>query len=724
MFKKIVSSLPFSPALFDQIGFYAKRLKGEETTRRLGLIFVSFALIAQSLAVFQPPESANASNDADFILGGVKTISVLLDAYDNNTRNFRDIMSYVGITRSDLQNTTYQSFKVDSRLTWGLTPHYSYQQGERELKVYNSDKQYVRSVYYRPLKLGTGCTDCTRQGWVGKSKIGWFAIKGDCGNLITEKDFTISPILTIIHTCDIIKVTNLSRTSNRFTVNYTLKNATLKNVTYTIRNSSGTVIDTKTSTTNSLDYTNNTVGKYTVQATINSVANGTNSSDTSVGCTASFEVTAEPTVHTCNALKVTNLSRTSNRFTVNYTLKNATLKNVTYTIRNSSGTVIDTKTSTTNSLDYTNNTVGKYTVQATINSVANGTNSSDTSVGCTASFEVTAEPTVPIHTCNSISIKNISRTVNRFTVDYTTKNAIFKDITFTIKDSKNDVIDNKTSTSNIFDYTNTIVGKYSVQATINSIANGTNVSDTSGECISNFEVTAEPEPEPDPEPEYCVYNPNILADDTNCKPCPGNETIWINDISCIPNIVKSKSAINISQGSVDAVSVVAKSQDQISYTITIENTGLNSTSSIKFDENLSDVLEYSSIIDNGGGIFDESTKTLSWPDVTLQPKAKQMRTFIVKMSDEIPATAQGSSNDTSYDCLLTNTFGNSINIIADCPIQKDIEHIVTELPVTGPNENLLFAGIVLAISTYFYARSRQQSKEIRLVRRDVSAGLI
>ena len=54
MFRKIVSNLPFSPALVGQLGFYAKRLKKEETTRRLGLIFIALALVVQSLAVFQP----------------------------------------------------------------------------------------------------------------------------------------------------------------------------------------------------------------------------------------------------------------------------------------------------------------------------------------------------------------------------------------------------------------------------------------------------------------------------------------------------------------------------------------------------------------------------------------------------------------------------------------------------------------------------------------------
>ena len=41
MFKKIVSQLSFSPALVGQLGFYARRLRKEQFTRRLGMVFMA-----------------------------------------------------------------------------------------------------------------------------------------------------------------------------------------------------------------------------------------------------------------------------------------------------------------------------------------------------------------------------------------------------------------------------------------------------------------------------------------------------------------------------------------------------------------------------------------------------------------------------------------------------------------------------------------------------------
>jgi hypothetical protein len=74
---------------------------------------------------------------------------------------------------------------------------------------------------------------------------------------------------------------------------------------------------------------------------------------------------------------------------------------------------------------------------------------------------------------------------------------------------------------------------------------------------------------------------------------------------------------------------------------------------------------------------------------------------------------------------MTNAFGNSVNINVACPVEKVVvEQTVTELPHTGPRENMIFAGILGAVVVYFWARSRQLGKEVRLIRRDVHAGAI
>ncbi len=217
---------------------------------------------------------------------------------------------------------------------------------------------------------------------------------------------------------------------------------------------------------------------------------------------------------------------------------------------------------------------------------------------------------------------------------------------------------------------------------------------------------------------FAVFQPSESANATDTvKSNIGNNNL-INT-----NVIKSKIAKNSSQGFIDATTATANADDQISYTITVENIGLR-PEAIKLEEKLSDVLEYAMIVDNGGGILNESTKTLSWADLTLNPKDKQTRTFAVKVLSKIPATATSINNTTSFDCKMSNVFGNSIDINVGCPTPKIVESVASELPKTGPTENMIFAGIVLGLSTYFYARNRQLKKEVYLIRKNVSIGTI
>lgn len=419
MFQKIVSSLPFSPTLVGQLGFYAKRLKKEEVTRRTSLILVALAIAVQSIAVFQPPESANASSTNDLVIGGLHgSLNNFMTPYDANTRNLKDIMNYAGITRQEILSAKYGTWIVNNTNSWGFLPKFSYAQGERKHSIPGSNGNIVTTVYSRPLKLWTSPTSRVT-GWIGNSaKIGWFAIMNSCGNL----------------------------------------------------------------------------------------------------------------------------------------------------------------------------------------------------------------------------------------------------------------------------------------ATVNAVP-------------------------PPPPPEMCAVNPELSASDENCKTCPGDESLWINDPACVPNIVKTKTATNTTQKFNNAGSTIANAGDQISFTLTIENTGLNSTL-VEIEDNLLDTLEYASIVDDGGGTLNKETGILSWPDVTLVAGEKQTRTFVARIDTPVPATAQGTSDGTSYDCVILNTFGTSTSIAINCPTPKIVEKVVKELPTTGPKENMMFAGIVLAIITYFYARSKQLNKEVRLIRKDFSSGMI
>lgn len=518
MFKKIVSQLSFSPALVGQLGFYARRLRKEQTTRRLGLIFVALALVVQSLVVFQAPEPANAANAGDMIHGGLglgsaRSINNFVGPYDRNDRNLKDIMNYFGITREEILNTTFTQYTVGEKIVWGYEPR----PGVVDVPITDANFNVVTHLYGRP-QYNAESRDTKIWAYVGhSSKIGWFAIQQYCGNLIT--DVYPQPPTPPPAPANIVA----SKSAVNATQNVDAAKTTAKvndKITYTIsaKNTGGTA--------KSVDFSD-------------------------------------------NLKEVLQYSKL---------------------INNGGGTFNATK----NTLSWP---------------------SANIAPGASVSHSYTVQ---------------MNSTLISPTTDCKMKNS----------------------------FTNIVVVV----------------------------------------PVGCTTPP--------------------------AKIETAKSAVNVTQGNIDATTKTAHAKDRITFTLTAKNTG-GTAKDVAFEDNIGDALEYGTLIDKGGGTYNEQKRTLSWPTVSLKPGEKQIRTFTIAVLDVIPATPKGLSDPTSYNCKIENVFfDKSVIIPVECPAPKVVENVVPELPKTGPTENILFAGIVLAVVTFFYLRSRQLGTEVRLIRRDVNGGTI
>lgn len=185
MFRKLISQLAFSPTLITEVGFYAKRLKQEEVTRRLTLLFLALALVMQSLAVFSAPESANASSEQDIIRGGVRDMGDFLLRYDHNEDDVKDIYTALGINRSEIAAAEPTSIHIDSDI-YVLSRYGQAGNSEKEVSV-----AYQRSTggtgvrYFSPVTTPSGSTYL--RGWTGHSAtLGWFGIIQSSGALATD----------------------------------------------------------------------------------------------------------------------------------------------------------------------------------------------------------------------------------------------------------------------------------------------------------------------------------------------------------------------------------------------------------------------------------------------------------------------------------------------------------------------------------------------------------
>ncbi len=559
MFRKLVSNLSFSPALVGQLGFYAKRLKKEEVTRRAGLILTALALVVQSFAVFSPPESANAANSSDMIYGGVTTTDDVLRSYDNSATDYKKIMDYAGVTRAELANL--KSGTINSKeygtgsgtwLTWGRSSRFSEAQGQVTHDI-NGTIVYSKPLWLYDTLAYTIKYGSTYDALVGYSaKIGNFAIMKNCGNIITRVLPTPPPKISYVTVC---------------------------------RPGTGVI-------------------------TINeSERLATDQPSNSTGC--------QP-ASACNLAVVDKIDRTHIVITAHTAIdRGATLSGYTFTIKknDSNGAVIKEIKQDTTNIDYS-----------------------------TQSIELAA------------------------------------------------------------------AGTYYV-----SVVAHTSLGDrTSTACAQTFEIAP---------PEKCAYNPDLVKTSSECQPCPGNTSLWYKDSDCTEKILSTKTATNLTQGNSLATTTLAAAADRIEYKLTVENIG-KTVATATFKEDLGDVLEYATIQDNGGGVYDQTAKVLSWSDVVLKPGEKQSRSFTVSMLGTIPTMPRGQSEPSSYDCVMNNVFGNNIQIKVDCPTPKVVEQTVSQLPKTGPTENMLFAGVLLSVVTFFYARSKQLGKEVKLIRKDFSTGTI
>lgn len=166
----------------------------------------------------------------------------------------------------------------------------------------------------------------------------------------------------------------------------------------------------------------------------------------------------------------------------------------------------------------------------------------------------------------------------------------------------------------------------------------------------------------------------------------------------------------------------AKAGDTIEYRLTTKNSFNYDRANVTTSDYIGDILDYAnldkSFLTQQGGSFDETSKVLSWTAETIPAQGERVHVFRVQLKNPIPSTNQPGAMTTSYDCQMSNKFGNQLDIAVDCPPAKSAEYITQRLPNTGPGTSLLIGFSATTIVVYFFARSRLLVKELELIRTD------
>lgn len=204
----------------------------------------------------------------------------------------------------------------------------------------------------------------------------------------------------------------------------------------------------------------------------------------------------------------------------------------------------------------------------------------------------------------------------------------------------------------------------------------------------------------------CQYNSGIASSDANCKPCDKGTSAQ-DTIACI---AVHKTAANITTGIANADGTTANAGDVITYTLYAENSAKDTVKGFTFEENLSDVLDYADATDLHGGTIDKDN-VVSWPAVNIAAGTSATVQVTIKVKDPIPQTPPDPNDPSHFDLVMTNVYGNTINIKLPGNPVTAIEATATTLPNTGPGTGLFFAAVIVIIGGYFYGRARLLEKE-------------
>ena len=185
---------------------------------------------------------------------------------------------------------------------------------------------------------------------------------------------------------------------------------------------------------------------------------------------------------------------------------------------------------------------------------------------------------------------------------------------------------------------------------------------------------------------------------------------------------QSKTVKNITQDKTGQLAVSSKVQpnDIIEYELKTTNAQNYNRNSVDVSDYIGDILDYAVLdvdfLKQQNGTYDEATKKVVW-NINVPANGAVLSKFRVSIKSPVPSTNSPSNVSTTFDCKISNDYGNEITIDVNCPIVKSIE----SLPNTGPGSSVIMMSGITFIVAYFYFRSRLMSKEIDLVRNDYAA---
>ena len=136
-----------------------------------------------------------------------------------------------------------------------------------------------------------------------------------------------------------------------------------------------------------------------------------------------------------------------------------------------------------------------------------------------------------------------------------------------------------------------------------------------------------------------------------------------------------------------------------------------------------DLAEYANIISvSDDGLMSNNQSHILWPNISLASGESYQLNIVAQAPQVFDETAQQTHNLNAYDCRITTVFGSSSTVAVDCSLIKQAESAVHRLPSASPIASLIIFMIMLIANIVTYLSLRTQSRELRLIRRQMNTG--
>lgn len=723
MFKKLVTNLPYSPGLLNQVSFYYQRLRRENFSRKLGLIFISLAVFVQILMILNPTEPSLASSTNDIIYGGGNKAKIL-DSYRNNRddlgrTDIRAIFNRFGIEEHELaraeENVQIQSRAENDYYSIGREARFS-PSIEHPVEIPGHNPVYIRPLHawdsgaYSTYYALHGVTDEGLEFWV----------LNNCGNMVIKgpnpptpkpeepelqiKKSVISPASPNVAPGDTIEYEILYRNIGKGNAAFmSVKDIIPDHAEYVdFRGPSGTKFEFSNGIIklyHDTPYAILVPSDFWYRATLvvkvkNDTPNGTeicnvatiasevdNQYTTSTGAKDACRKVVIESEFTCTELTwaFTPGSRTKGTFTVRSEVEKTKILNYVINPGDGKEPIIITTDKTSASVNYEYaDEIKTFEARARVN-----TEAGRSEVGnCITTIKIEEKPAT--FACLQLDWNLLEGSKNRgiFTVTGQAENTNITGYIISPGENLEDeqIISGDNTGTLEYQYP-AAGGNYTATAFINTDKGST----SSTTCVAQIEIK------------------------------PPGETI----------IVHEKLVSNLTQQIENANNTIAQPGDSLEYSLQTTNQGDEPAKNFELPvEKISDILEYADITELGDATFDEDSESLSWEPVDIQPGEIIVKKFTVQVKDPLPQTNISASDPGSFDLLMNNVYGDShVEVRLPTTPAKTIERVTKELPNTGPGSNIALSVFMMMVTVYFYSRNRMITKELKMIEAEFRGGL-